>query len=403
MPRILFVDDEQRILDGLRLSLRGKRKVWDMAFAGGGHEALDDLAKTPADIVVSDMRMPRMDGAELLTRVSKACPGAARIVLSGHMDESAAMRAAGVAHRYLTKPCPAELMEGTLIRTFELQALLRNEHIRVTLGSAVVLPSSPKLYQELNRLLASGKASLEAIAAVMEQDMSMSAKVLQLVNTAFFALPRKISSVAQAVSYLGFGTLRSLVLAHSLFREISSKDAAAIDQTQARALATARIAQRLLRDEVPRQVAFTAGLLHHIGALAMAIQLPDAQRAIDERVRSGEVPLLDAERAQLGVTHPEIGAYLLGLWDLPHDIIEAVAGHHAPWDQVSELNIASAVMIGSALAEEIQAGPTDPSRPLLPVELPSRLGIEDVIAKIRADFGGTSTHAAPGPLEASVS
>jgi HD-like signal output (HDOD) protein len=388
MPRILFVDDEQRILDGLRLSLRAKRKIWDMGFAPGGHEALAELEKTPADIVVSDMRMPRMDGAELLTRVSKLCHGAARIVLSGHMDESAAMRAAGVAHRYLTKPCPAEQMEATLTSTFDLQALLRNERIRMSLGGAVTLPSSPKLYHELNRLLADGKASLESIAAVMEQDMSMSAKVLQLVNTAFFALPRRISSVAQAVSYLGFGTLKSLVLAHSLFREIASKDAVAIERAQQRALATARIAQRLLREEVPRQVAFTAGLLHHIGALAIAIQLPEAHAMIGARVRSGEASLLDAEREKLGASHPEIGAYLLGLWDLPHDIIEAVAGHHANWNEVTALNISSAVMIGSALTEELQANQGDlAGGPPLPDELASRLGITEVVAKVRAELG----------------
>jgi HD-like signal output (HDOD) protein/ActR/RegA family two-component response regulator len=389
MPRILFVDDEQRILDGLRLSLRTKRKVWDMAFAPGGQEALAELERNPADIVVSDMRMPRMDGSELLSRVAKLCPGAARIVLSGHMDEAAAMRAAGVAHRYLTKPCPTEMMEATLTRTFELQALLRDDRIRNCLGGAVTLPSSPKLYQELNSLLASGKASLEAIAAVMEQDVSMSAKVLQLVNTAFFALPRKIGSVAQAVSYLGFGTLKSLVLAHSMFSQISAKDIGAIDRAQQNALATGRIAQRLLREEAARQVAFTAGLLHHIGALAISIQLPDAEQAIAERVASGETTLLDAERAQLGATHPEIGAYLLGLWDLPHDIIEAVAGHHTPWNELTTLNITSAVAIGSALAHELRAQGSGPPAPDAspPPELLAQLGISEAVAKVRAEFG----------------
>jgi HD-like signal output (HDOD) protein len=384
MPRILFVDDEQRILDGLRLSLRGKRKVWDMAFAPGGHEALEDLARAPADVVVSDMRMPRMDGAELLMRVAKNCPRAARIVLSGHMDENAAMRAAGVAHRYLTKPCPSETIEGTLVRTLELQALLRDERIRTSLGGAVTLPASPKLYQALNNLLANGKASLEAIAAVMEQDMSMSAKVLQLVNTAFFALPRKISSVAQAVSYLGFGTLKSLVLAHSMFCEVSSKNGDAIERAQRNALATGRIAQRLLRDEANRQVAFTAGLLHHIGALAISIQLPEAEVAIRQRVESGEVSLLEAERQQLGVTHPEIGAYLLGLWDLPHDIIEAVAGHHADFSQLDTLGITSAVAIASALSAELESGRPDPKGPS--PELLNKLGISEVVASIRSEF-----------------
>jgi HD-like signal output (HDOD) protein/ActR/RegA family two-component response regulator len=387
MARILFVDDEQRILDGLRLSLRGRRKVWDMAFAASGSDALADLDRQPADIVVSDMRMPRMDGAELLTRVAKQCPGAARIVLSGHMDESAAMRAAGVAHRYLTKPCPPETMEATLTRTLELQALLRDQRIRSVLGGAVTLPPSPKLYQELNRLLASGKASLEAISAVMEQDVSMSAKVLQLVNTAFFALPRKISSVAQAVSYLGFGTLKSLVLAHSLFREISSRDADVIERAQRCALMTARIAQRLLRDEASRQIAFTAGLLHHIGALSIATQLPDAANAIAERVASGEESLLEAERNRLGATHPEIGAYLLGLWDLPHDIIEAVAGHHAEWDQFTTLGVSSAV----AIAASLSAGPCGEKRGAgipdgPPAALLERLGVTETVSAIQNEF-----------------
>jgi HD-like signal output (HDOD) protein len=260
----------------------------------------------------------------------------------------------------------------------------------------VTLPPSPKLYQELNRLLASGKASLESISAVMEQDMSMSAKVLQLVNTAFFALPRKISSVAQAVSYLGFGTLKSLVLAHSLFREISSRDADVIERAQRCALLTARVAQRLLRDEASRQIAFTAGLLHHIGALSIATQLPDAAKAIAERVASGAESLLEAERTQLGATHPEIGAYLLGLWDLPHDIIEAVAVHHADWDQFTTLNVPSAVAIASALTagpcgEKRGAGVPDGPPPAL-IE---SLGLTETVNTIRGELlSGAGTGAA---------
>ena len=295
-----------------------------------------------------------------------------------------AMRAAGVAHRYLTKPCPSETIEATLTRTLELQALLRDERVRNSLGGPVTLPASPKLYQELNRLLATGKASLEAIAGVMEQDVSMSAKVLQLVNTAFFALPRKISSVSQAVSYLGFGTLKSLVLAHSMFCGVSPASAAAIERAQRNALITARIAQRLLRDEVSRQVAFTAGLLHHIGALAIAVQLPEAELVIRQRVESGEVSQMDAEYQQLGATHPEIGAYLLGLWDLPHDIIEAVVAHHADFGELTSLNVKSAVAIASALSSEIEAD--QPGRESPPPELLKVLGIDEVVSRLRSEY-----------------
>jgi HD-like signal output (HDOD) protein len=187
--------------------------------------------------------------------------------------------------------------------------------------------------------------------------------------------------------------LKSLVLAHSLFREISSKDAASIERAQRNALATARIAQRLLRDEGSRQIAFTAGLLHHIGALAISTQLPDAERAILERMKDVSVTLIDAEREQLGATHPEIGAYMLGLWDLPHDIIEAVAGHHAPWSEFGTLNVGSAVAIASALGEELVDGRAGPRTP--PEQFLLSLGITDVVAQIRAEFGPNFTASAP--------
>jgi HD-like signal output (HDOD) protein len=160
-----------------------------------------------------------------------------------------------------------------------------------------------------------------------------------------------------------------------------------IERAQRCALLTARIAQRLLRDEASRQIAFTAGLLHHIGALSIATQLPDAAKAIAERVASGEESLLEAERNRLGATHPEIGAYLLGLWDLPHDIIEAVAGHHADWDQFTTLGVSSAV----AIAASLSAGPHGEKRGAgipdgPPAALLERLGVTETVNTIKNEF-----------------
>src|SRR5690242_10432691 len=120
MTRILFVDDEPRVLEGLRLGLRGKRKVWDMVFHGSARAALADVEQNAVDVVDSDMRMRGMDGAELLARVAARRPGTVRIVLSGQMDEGAAVRAASVAHRFLSKPSDAKVVESVVTRALEL-------------------------------------------------------------------------------------------------------------------------------------------------------------------------------------------------------------------------------------------------------------------------------------------
>jgi len=111
--RVLFVDDEPRILDGRRRMLRSMRHEWKMSFAETGQEALAILANQPFDVVVVDMRMPGMDGVQLLSEVRKRHQ-IIRIVLSGTADREAILRAVGLAHQYLSKPCDAETLKSVL-------------------------------------------------------------------------------------------------------------------------------------------------------------------------------------------------------------------------------------------------------------------------------------------------
>src|ERR1700722_16735111 len=120
MMRLLFVDDEPRVLQGLKQSRRGKRKIWDMVFAEGGAGALAELERGRFDAIVTDMRMPGMDGAELLNRVKCAQPEALRIILSGQMDPGAAVRAASSAHRFLAKPCDSDTLIEILSESLDL-------------------------------------------------------------------------------------------------------------------------------------------------------------------------------------------------------------------------------------------------------------------------------------------
>jgi len=355
MTRILFVDDEPNILDGLRQSLRRKRKVWDMVFIESGARALEYLQRESVDIIVSDMRMPLMDGAELLKRVAQTRPETARIVLSGQMDEASAMRAACVAHRFLVKPCDSEVLEMSITKTLALRALLQSDAIKACVNGTATLPSLPQACLALNQTLMNDQAPLGAVVGIIETDVAMASKVLQLVNSSFFGLTRPIASISQAVNYLGLKTIRYLAFAQAMFEEFRGTDLTYFEHEQSRLLLCARVARQLVADKKQAEAASTAALLHDIGILILGSRMPDEHRQNCALATSQKVPLHVAERQRLGTTHAEIGAYLLGLWGLPYDVIDAVARHHAPWQDVQELDVGAAIRLAEAIVSAATA------------------------------------------------
>ena len=223
MRRVLFVDDEPRILEGLRRMLRSQRHDWELAFAPGGETALALMEASPFDVIVSDMRMPGIDGAALLCRVREKYPQVVRIVLSGHTELSTALRVVPIAHQFLAKPCDAQMLRVAIERACHLRALLSDEHIRRTVAALGDLPSLPRTYEALTQALADPDTSLQKVAKIIEQDVGISAKVLQLVNSAFFGVSHSMTNIQSAVSYLGINTLKSLVLSVEIFRAFQPK------------------------------------------------------------------------------------------------------------------------------------------------------------------------------------
>ena len=144
MKSILFVDDEPMILAGLQRLLRSQRNVWDMSFAASGAEALAVLETKPFDAVVTDMRMPAMDGARLLELVKERYPGTIRIVLSGYFESEAALRAVPVAHQYLAKPCDPKKLHEAIERSCGFASLLPDAALRRVVGTIGELPTLPR-------------------------------------------------------------------------------------------------------------------------------------------------------------------------------------------------------------------------------------------------------------------
>ena len=362
MKRILFVDDDASVLDALRNLLRKRRHEWDMRFAVGGQAALAELDQAALeqaafDVVVTDMRMPGMDGAELLERVRDHFPGTARIVLSGHAERDAVVRALPVTHQFLNKPCDAATLRGVVERTCNLQSLLQSEATRSVIGKLDRLPSPPATYLRLTEAMTDPKVTSKTIAAIVEEDPAMTVKILQLVNSAYFGLAHAATSVAQAVTYLGLEVLRALTLSAHVFStaEGTSICRAELDAIQQSSLATATIAKRMLKNRELAGEAFTAGIIHDVGRIVIALALPDKHREIRECAAAGASPECRVEQEVLGVTHAEIGAYLLGVWGLPFSIVETTAFHHAPSAAANDApDVLAAVHLAGALVHAVE-------------------------------------------------
>src|SRR5208337_1289454 len=276
MRRVLFVDDEPRILEGLRRMLRPQRNEWEMAFAPGGEAALALMEASPFDVIVSDMRMPGVDGATLLCRVRELYPQVVRIVLSGHTELSAALQVVPVAHQFLAKPCDAEMLRVAIERACHLKALLSDESIRRTVTALGDLPSLPRTYEALTQALADPDTSLQKVAKIIEQDVGISAKVLQLVNSAFFGISHSMTNIQSAVSYLGINTLKNLVLSVEIFRAFKPQrilPGFSLEELHHHAQLTTHLAARLPVPKHLSDIAVVAGMLHDVGKLVMAWKL----------------------------------------------------------------------------------------------------------------------------------
>lgn len=360
MPRrILFVDDEQNILDGLRNRFRRQRDEWDMVFTLGGASAIVEMDKAPFDVIVSDMRMPGMGGVALLKHVQSQHPRMARLVLSGHADQNSILEVLPFAHQYLSKPCNVDELRGAIERICSLQTLLHDDVILKMVGGVDRLPSIPQLYWDLTRAIADPEVGLVDIAKIVQSDPAMSVKVLQLVNSAYFGLARTVSTVADAVTFLGAEVLRALTLTSRIFSTDGLPTIAGFSMTelQENSLRRAALARRFVAQRQRADEAFTAASILDIGSILLAMAVPARLAQMIRTARETNRPMHVVEREQIGVSHAEIGAYLQSMWGLPIPIVEAAAYHHTPsLAPTGASEVLGAVHVADALIGAAAAG-----------------------------------------------
>lgn len=334
---ILFVDDEPNVLQGLQRSLRPMRHEWTMTFASSGKQALDLMDAQYYDVVVSDMRMPGMDGVQLLNEVMQRSPRTVRLALSGQTYDETMLRLTGPTHQFLSKPCEPQLLRDTVNRALALRSILHEDRLVTLVSKLRGLPVLPQSYSLLLEELHVPDVSIKAVARIIEKDVGMAVKTLQWVNSALFGVRHTVTSVTHAVSLLGLDIIRTMVLTMGVFSDFSKRALcegfslpAFMDHSIAVGAYAKRVAELAGCTEDTVHDAFTAGMLHDIGRLILASGCPAEYAAVIAESTAHQAPLEHVEFQAFGTTHAEVGGYLLGLWGFPDQIVEATAFHHRP-------------------------------------------------------------------------
>ncbi|EGB15762.1 response regulator receiver modulated metal dependent phosphohydrolase [Pseudodesulfovibrio mercurii] len=332
--RLLFVDDETNVLAALRRMLRNKRDHWDMTLVNSSQAALEALEKAPFDVIISDIKMPGMDGAELLTRVRDDYPGTIRIALSGQVDLNEVIRSIRSVHQYISKPCTAEDLIARIEGALRSKEVLTDPKMLRLVTEIDALPVIPRIFQEIRDELAGPEPSIDRIADSITQDVGLMAKILKLVNSPFFGLPTHIDSMHKAITMLGLETIKALILSTHLFTSYDGQALSGLNLNMLweHCFRVANIARLIAecdrRDKQTIVNCRMAGLLHDVGKLILINYFPEMYGRVLSSVRDLGGPVCRVERQVFGTSHAEMGAYLMGLWGMSDEVVHAIGYHH---------------------------------------------------------------------------
>ncbi len=394
--RILFVEDNPLLASLYSMMLAGD-ELWEVSTAGDGMEALALMAQAEFHVVVSDLGLPGMSGIELIEQVKSRCPACCRIIVSGMNDQEEVARSLNSTHQFLAKPFDLKTLKAALNRVGTLDEFLADQALRSLVGQMGTLPSFPTLYIEIMKELSAEEPSIERVAQMISQDPSMTAKLLQIANSAALGLAREVSDPSEAVQHLGLSTIRSLALAVHIFSpfERGRTRGFSMEGLWSHTLRTADLTHRLMQLEgaepAEAEDGYIAGMLHDAGKLMLASSCPrEFERALSLSA-SRPCALHEAEAEVFGATHAGVAAYLLGLWGLPANIVEAVAFHHAPEKgHTGGFSALAAVHCANALAHQFFDHDGCGFRTAIAPAYLSGLGLQDRLAVWRAACGPES-------------
>jgi len=354
LRHILFVDDDAQLLESLRTRLQGSRRGWEVAYATSAEDAFGLIERDATDVVVSGLRLPMNDDVQFLRTIRERWPHVVRIALSTVEDPRNGIRLLPIAHQHLARNATPQQIEQVIERCLKLQDVLSQPALRSLIGGIRQLPAQPRVFAKLQVVMANESVTSREVGRIITADTVITAKVLQIANSAFFRRPRRITNIEQAVMYLGFPGVRNLVLCAEVFARWPGKLAHAaldLELLQLHVQRVAAVAGALTAGTRWSDDSILAALLHDIGYWVLTQECPGELDQAIELAITEALPLHVAEARVLGASHAEVGAYLLGLWGLPYAVVEAVAHHHAPHrPSATQFDVLAALAVAIALS-----------------------------------------------------
>ncbi len=386
--RILLADADSQALGEFQQALG---EAWDVILVPNGTAALLEMEMRPCDVVVADLDLGEIDGADLLNHIQTNYPKAIRFILAREADRERMVKQVLGTHQFLGKPLESSVLRNSIEGAVALESWIPKTSIRELIGRIRTLPTIPTLYLEVQSVLRSPDATTDQVGALIAKDMAMTTKLLQVLNSACFGLSRKITSPTEAVGILGFETVSSMVMAIKLLNSYDKVKPVyfSIDRLWRHSTEVARSAKQIALwqtdDTALAEMAFTAGLMHDIGKVVLASNFDEQYRGAQSLARKQELPLCEVEKEIFGATHGEIGAYLLGLWGMPVDLLEVAALHHQPTRSINKnFTALTAVHVANALEREITPDPEGFTVSKLDEAYLAEVGVLDRVADWRA-------------------
>jgi HD-like signal output (HDOD) protein/CheY-like chemotaxis protein len=357
--RICFAGFNDAEVEALQPELSSVSSSWECVFCKDGPSALETMAQGPCAAMVADLRMQGMSGVGLLQLIAGDFPHTLRFALGDVTDREAVVTNIGSPHQFISRPWRLTELVVLVERSLALDAWLSSDKLRKFVPQLGRLPGLPATYFEVLKRAESPNSSVEEIGQIISRDPALTARVLQTVNSAAAAMGEKITNPVEAVSVLGMDTVKSLVLCLQVFNQSAATlpTGITLDDLWRHSFAVAQLSRKitLLQTSNTRMAsdAFTAGLLHRVGQIVLTTNLAKEYAEIVRVSREENQLLHEVEKARLGLTSAQIGAYLLGLWGMPLTLIEADALYNEPeLVTAREFSLLTAVHVANVLAQE---------------------------------------------------
>ncbi len=331
---------------------------WNIVCVTKINETEQVLEQQYCDVLIVDYDISISGITDLLQKIATYYPHIARIIISDSAYKDNMLKSNIPGHQFLAKSTNIETLVNTVTRTYQIRTILNNDMLKDLVSQMATLPSLPSIYTEIVEELRSADPSIKRAGEIISTDAGMAAKILQLANSAFFSPAKQITDPVQATIFLGFETIKALVLSVHIFTQIDPKIAQTfhIEKLWKHSIFVAGNAKIITTSQSPKDKnlidnAFIAGLLHDIGKVIFAVNLPERYKTIFENAQNNSIPLFKTELQNFQTTHAELGGYLLGLWGFPDEIVEALVFHHDPAKNISEkFSASTAVYLGNIFA-----------------------------------------------------